>query len=134
MSWQLLIPAVIASTVAIIGWVIGHRLNAERDLKNSQRELRLKHLIRVYEVLLELGRNVDILGNYRDVEKAVHDIQLFGTPKHIELCRRFIGEIAENGKSDHTELTVEIRNFIRSELDLKIMDDKHLSLKITPKN
>lgn len=132
MDWKILIPASIASIVAIVGWIIGHRFNSERDLKNNQRQLRLKYLIEAYDTFLELGRNVDILGNHKAVEKSVHDLQLFVTPEHIKLCKKFVEDITRDGKANHTELVVAIRNFIRHELGLEIMDEKHFSLKVEP--
>jgi hypothetical protein len=132
MEWKILIPASIASIVAVVGWVIGHRFNSERDLKNNQRQLRLKYLIEAYDTFLELGGNVDILGNYRAVEKSVHDLQLFGTPEHIRLCKKFVDDVTTDGKANHNELVIAIRNFIRDELGLEIMDEKHFSLKIEP--
>ncbi|MGI2117857.1 hypothetical protein [Shewanella oncorhynchi] len=81
MDWKILIPTTIATMVAIIGWVVAHKFNAERDVKNKQRELRIKHLAESYEVFIELGRNIDILGNYREVERAISYIHLYGNTK-----------------------------------------------------
>jgi hypothetical protein len=32
-NWQLLIPLLVTTVVAVSGWVVGQRLNAERDLQ-----------------------------------------------------------------------------------------------------
>lgn len=133
MDWKILIPTTIATMVAIIGWVVAHKFNAERDVKNKQRELRIKHLAESYEVFIELGRNIDILGNYREVERAISHIHLYGNTKQIELCEKFVNEIALLGNANHTELVIEIRNFIREELGLQILNTKLSLLKITPK-
>ncbi|MCU7975728.1 hypothetical protein L5M43_10680 [Shewanella sp. SW36] len=133
MDWKILIPTTIATMVAIIGWVVAHKFNAERDVKNKQRELRIKHLAESYEVFIELGRNIDILGNYREVERAISYIHLYGNTKQIELCEQFVNEIALLGSANHTELVIEIRNFIREELGLQIVSTKLSLLKITPK-
>ncbi|MCG7540241.1 hypothetical protein [Pseudoalteromonas sp. OF7H-1] len=133
MEWKILIPVCIASIVAVVGWVIGHKLNSDRDLRNNQRELRLKYLIEAYDVFHELGRNINILGNYLQVEKAVNNIMLIGTPRQIELCKKFVQEVTSNNGSNHTELVVEIRNFIRAELGLKIIDKELMALKIEPR-
>ena len=44
-NWQLLIPLVVTTIVAISGWIVGHRLNSERDLQNKRIELRIKYLL-----------------------------------------------------------------------------------------
>lgn len=132
MNWQIFIPTILASLFALIGWIIVHRFNSERDLKNKQRELRIKYIIEAYSIFTELGRNKNILGNYKEVERAIHNIQLLGTPKQIELCKKFVVEIVEEGKTDHTDLTIELRNFVRKELGLTVIDRKLISLIITP--
>ena len=119
MDWKLLIPTTIATLAAVIGWVVAHKLNAARDVRNKQREIRLKYLSEAYDVFIELGRNVDILGNYREVERAISYIHLYGNTKQVELCDKFVNDIALSGSANHTESVVEVRNFIRSELGLK---------------
>ncbi|ASK19835.1 MULTISPECIES: hypothetical protein [unclassified Halomonas] len=133
MDWKLLIPTTIATLAAVIGWVVAHKLNAARDVRNKQREIRLKYLSEAYDVFIELGRNVDILGNYREVERAISYIHLYGNTKQVELCDKFVNDIALSGSANHTELVVEVRNFIRSELGLRVLSTKLNLLKVTPK-
>lgn len=133
MDWKILVPTTIATAVAVIGWVVAHKLNAERDIKNKQREIRIKYLSEAYDVFIELGRNIDILGNYREVERAIGYIHLYGNSKQVELCEKFMNDLTLSGNANHTDLVIEIRNFIRSELGLKILSTKLSLLKITPK-
>lgn len=133
MDWKLLIPTTIATLAAVIGWVVAHKLNAARDVRNKQCEIRLKYLSEAYDVFIELGRNVDILGNYREVERAISYIHLYGNTKQVELCDKFVNDIALSGSANHTELVVEVRNFIRSELGLRVLSTKLNLLKVTPK-
>ncbi|AYF32790.1 hypothetical protein CUU95_02645 [Vreelandella alkaliphila] len=133
MDWKLLIPTTIATLAAVIGWVVAHKLNAARDVRNKQREIRLKYLSEAYDVFIELGRNVDILGNYREVERAISYIHSYGNTKQVELCDKFVNDIALSGSANHTELVVEVRNFIRSELGLRVLSTKLNLLKVTPK-
>lgn len=133
MDWKLLIPTTVATLAAVIGWVVAHKLNAARDVRNKQREIRLKYLSEAYDVFIEIGRNVDILGNYREVERAISYIHLYGNTKQVELCDKFVNDIALSGSANHTELVVEVRNFIRSELGLRVLSTKLNLLKVTPK-
>jgi hypothetical protein len=85
-----------------------------------------------HDVFHELGRNANILGNHLEVEKAINNITLIGTTRQIELCKDFVGDVTRLNKANHTELVVEIRNFIRQELGLKVVDNELLALKIDP--
>lgn len=129
------IKIIVTIIIAIIGWIIGHKLNSDRDQKNKQRELRIEYLINAYNTFLELGRTSDLLANSTEIEKSVNHIQLFGTPKQIELCDKFVSDITQPGcgNANHTELVIELRNFIRGELGLKIVSNELTLLKIEPK-
>ncbi|HGF7228226.1 TPA: hypothetical protein AB5B86_003675, partial [Vibrio cholerae] len=61
MSWQFLFPVIVSILLAVFGWVVGHKLTSQRDIRNKQRELRVKYLLEAYEVLMVLGRNGKIL-------------------------------------------------------------------------
>jgi heme/copper-type cytochrome/quinol oxidase subunit 2 len=133
MKWITLIPTTIATLVAVVGWIVAYRFSSARDIKNKQREIRVKYLAEIYDVLLELGRNVDILGNYREVERAVSYIHLYGNAKQVSLCEAFVRDLTQTGGANQTELVVEIRNSIREELGLEILSTKLNLLKVTPK-
>ncbi|WP_152597747.1 hypothetical protein [Novilysobacter arseniciresistens] len=132
MNWEILIPTTIATVVAVAGWIVAHKSNAARDVRNKQREIRVQNLAEIYDVLLELGRNINIVPNHRDVERAVNRIHLYGNVKQIRLCEKFVQDITETGKATHTDLTVEIRNSIREDLGLDIVSTGLSLLKIEP--
>ncbi|WP_413616368.1 hypothetical protein MRB56_08730 [Halomonas cupida] len=134
MSLEFFISTIVAVSVAVVGWVTGHKLNGNRDIRNKQRELRVRYLTDAYHTFMELGRNVDILKNYKDVEKAIYFLHLFGTPKLIELCNSFVEDLTTTNKSNQTEMVLEIRDLIRDELGLEQVDRQFKLLKITPKN
>lgn len=134
MSWQLIIPVAITIVLAIAGWVVGHKLTSQRDIKNKQREIRIKYLIDAYEALMVAGRNRTILPNHKEVERSVFIIEMFGTPKQVELSRKFTKEMAESNNSNFTELVVSLRNFVRTELGLKNLGEEINILRIDPEN
>ena len=51
-----LTTASITVTLAVVGWVVGHRFTSARDLKNKRLELRTKYLLDTY---LHLDRAVN---------------------------------------------------------------------------
>lgn len=131
-SLEFFISTIVAVFLAVVGWVIGHRLNANRDIKNKQRELRIQYLVEAYHTFVELGRNVDILSNYKDVERAIYFIHLFGAPSIIDLCDKFVEELTGSKRADQTKLVVEIRNLIRRDLGMEDVGHGIKFLKITP--
>jgi hypothetical protein len=40
MNWQLLIPLLATTTVAILGWYVVHAMNARRDRNNKRGDVR----------------------------------------------------------------------------------------------
>lgn len=105
--------------VALLGWLLVHRLNSERDLRNKKREIVLSHLIEAYMVLThELNRE------WTDeraliFESMVSRIQLFGTINSIEQLKQMIDQFTKTRAMDLTKLTVLIRNELRNELELE---------------
>lgn len=45
MNWQLLIPLLITTGIAVLGWLVGHALNAKRDIQNKRREIQVQYLV-----------------------------------------------------------------------------------------
>lgn len=134
MNWQIIIPAAITILLAVIGWVVGHKLTSHRDTKNKQREIRTKYLLEAYESFMVAGRNGTILPNHKEIERAVFIIEMFGTSEQVELSRKFTREMAQNNNSNFTTLVVSIRNFVRSELALDDLGDGINILRIDPIN
>lgn len=134
MNWQIIIPAAITIVLAVVGWVVGHKLTSQRDIKNKQREIRTKYLLDAYEAFMVAGRNGTVLQNHKEIERAVYTIEMFGTLEQVELCRRFTKEMAQENSSNFTTLVVCIRNFVRSELALADLGDGINMLRIDPIN
>ena len=83
-NWGLLLPLLVTSVVAVFGWIVGHRLNAERDLHNKRVELRIKFLLEAYrklEASIEQEINRE---NLNVLESAISDIQLLGSPEQVD--------------------------------------------------
>jgi len=89
---ELLTPlSLLGSSIIIIwGWSFVHRKSAERDLANKRRELRVEYLIGAYRRLENVSNREGTIESFAEVEKALADIQLFGTATQVELARSFI--------------------------------------------
>ncbi|HPG70279.1 MAG TPA: hypothetical protein PLO37_25840 [Candidatus Hydrogenedentes bacterium] len=86
MSNQLLVPLLISTLVAILGWIVGHKLNARRDRINKHREMRLQYLVSAYQKLTNsAGKEIKSGSDEaRWQAEAVSDIQLLGTQQQID--------------------------------------------------
>jgi hypothetical protein len=118
MNLPLLIPLLITTVVAIVGWFAAHRLSAARDRVNKRREIRLNLLMGAYRAL-EYSANRDFVGEAaKAVCSAFADIQLVGTPQQIKLAQKLIYEFARNQEVDWQSLLLSLRDDLRNELGL----------------
>ncbi len=51
MNTELLLPLLITTFVAMIGWIVVHRFNSRHDFLNKRRELIIQYLIEAYRRL-----------------------------------------------------------------------------------
>ena len=105
--------------LALFGWWVVHRLNAQRDVLNKRRDLRVGYLLEAYRKLEGASNRHPSEERYSDIESAIADIQLLGTPKQVKLARDFTNNFAHEGKAFLDELLQEIRNDLRQELRLE---------------
>jgi len=116
---QFVLPAIVAAIVAILGWYVAHRLSTERDVANDRRKLRVQYLIEAYR-RLEFVSNRPVTPELApEFEKAVADIQLFGSPRQVQLAREFASGFAKNGTHPLDPLLNELRDDLRTELKLE---------------
>jgi hypothetical protein len=110
--------AIIAAIVIVVGWRVVHRQEMQRDRDSKRRDLRIGYLIDAYRRLEYVSNRPISLEMTPDFEKAIADIQLFGTSKQVELAQTFAVEFAENGVAQLDPLLSELRQDLRAELDL----------------
>ncbi|MFI5398987.1 MAG: hypothetical protein ACHQ9S_25940 [Candidatus Binatia bacterium] len=116
---QLVLPAILAAIVAILGWYVAHRLSTERDVANQRRKLRVQYLIEAYRRLEFVGNRPLTPELAPEFEKAVADIQLFGSLREVQLAREFALGFAKNGTHPLDPLLNELRDDLRAELKLE---------------
>jgi hypothetical protein len=97
-----------------------------RDLENRKREIITGYLIEAYGNIENAcgreGRTTE--EQKRKAEQAIADIQLLGSPKQIELAKKFAETMNKESFDDPRYLLVELRNSLREELGLaKASDD-----------
>ena len=118
--WETLLKLIplIAIIVAVLSWFVGNALNASRDQRNKQREIRLKYQIDTYRLLaLAVHRKPEPGSKYfRDLETAIADVQLFGTESQLREVGVFLQQWKAQNRGDLDDLRSDLRNDLRQEL------------------
>jgi hypothetical protein len=131
---RILITAFSGLAGAVIGVAATHLLTKRRDRDQKRREFALKYLIEAWQNLeLSSYDSVDVVRKSRALEKAVADIQLFGSPEQIQLAQKFSQEMTAKSSSDTTVILQALQNSLRKELGLAGAPCKLFFLRITPK-
>jgi hypothetical protein len=118
--FSLIVSPAFALIGAIVGALLGHRLTRERDREQRRRELVLTYLIDAWKNLETGSRdNVDIHRKSEALEKAIADIQLFGSPEQIGMASEFAKSMTANSSANTTPLLSDLRDSLRLELNLK---------------
>ena len=89
MNSTFLLPLLVTTVIAVLGWYVAHRLSMNRDRATKRRELRVKYLIDAYRLLESVSNRPVTPATAPQFESALADIQLFGTPAQVELAQEF---------------------------------------------
>lgn len=117
---KLVVPLLATTALALYGYYAVHYLAARCDRANEKRDLRVRYLLEAYRRLESGCARYEKLTDQqqRDIESAVADIQLLGTPDQIALAKRAIQEIESSSHADPRALLVNLRADLRGELDI----------------
>jgi len=118
MNWQLLIPLLITTVVAVAGWFAAHRLAASRDRANKRREMRVSVLIEAYRVLEFSVQRAYNAESSPPIERALADVLLLGSPVQTETALRMMRQFGTTQSVDWGPLLLDLRRDIRAELKL----------------
>ncbi|NVD74564.1 hypothetical protein HUX88_29190 [Duganella sp. BJB1802] len=116
-EWLSLAGPSLAAVVAVVGWLIAHRLTVSRDLSNKRRDL-------IAAFLLEAYRRLEAASNREDktedqaiaFESAIADIQLLGTVGEIEAISSWLDAHLEKSID---QILKQQRDDLRQELGLQ---------------
>src|SRR5262249_50800790 len=119
------------------GWYMAHRFAAERDRANNQRDLRVRYLVDAYRQLETACSRDDIMPYKEGVECAIADVQLFGTPRQVELAKAIMRDIETGSRTtDPRTLLSDLRTDLRRELNLVALTNQITHFRVhgnTPK-
>lgn len=112
---QVAVPAIVALAVVMLT----HLFSRYRDRENRRREQRIEYLVTVFRSLAKANHHLKLYEIAAEVEQAVTDLQLFGTPEQVRLARKFATELGTKQGASMDELLNELRDSVRRELGRK---------------
>ncbi len=133
MNCQLLIPLLVSALIAIIGWLVAHRLAAARDRSSKRKQQRVRYLIEAFRRLARVGSclgSSDLADELQQLQLAIADIQLFGTPEQIGKVQAVTKGMAEADSVPLDDLLADLRTDLRKELHLSEVQGKMWWLKV----
>jgi hypothetical protein len=134
LKWSAFFSPLVSALVIGFGWYVAHWLNTRRDTRNRAKEKITGFLISAYRSIEQACVRGNVNGSrYQEsFENAFAEIQLFGSPRQVELARKIVAEIEHGQNSDPRELLKELRAQLRSDLDLEILEVEISHFRLTP--
>jgi hypothetical protein len=126
---QIVVPALVALVVV----ALTHFFTVSRETAGRRREQRIGYLVAAYRGLSKANNHPRLWEVANDLEQAISDIQLFGTPQQIKLAQHFSEELGKTQVADLDPLLTELRNSLRNELGQKAVPGRVLWLKVERK-
>jgi hypothetical protein len=125
MDWKLFAQLMVTFAIAIAGGWLGHYLSARRDLANERRKLQISYLLEAYRRMEGAAQRTENHERYfPDLESAVADIQLLGSPHQVSMARKFANDMAQNSTAASDTLLFDLRQSLRSELQLSAVSER----------
>ncbi len=123
--------ALIGAGAAAIGWRVAHRQDMTRYQLAKRRELRLQFLIDAYRRLEFVSNRTISPGTSEEFERAIAEIQLFGSASQVALARQFASDFARGGTAPLDPLLSTLRQDLREELLLEKVPEHITYLRMT---
>lgn len=131
MEWSV----ILAAALAIGGWYVAHALSGRRDTANKRRELRLQYLIEAYRRIERVANQGVISSDLApELERAIADVQLFGSARQVGLVQSFANDFSQTGHGNPSDLLVDLRQDLRKELQLEAVPPNRILFLRFPKN
>jgi hypothetical protein len=114
--------AMLAALTTVFSAFLVYRYNNSLERVNKRRELRMKYLVEAYrEIAFACNRplSVEKMDDFRKIEQALEDIQLFGLPEQVELVREFAENFVKNSTASVDPLLFALRRTLREEFSME---------------
>ncbi len=121
---------IISALIALVVVALTHYFTVRREIASRRREQRIIYLVSVYRGLSKANNHPRLYEVADDLEQAISDIQLFGTPTQVGLARKFGEALGQRQEAELDSLLTELRNSLREELGLPAVPDRVLWLRV----
>ena len=128
-----LLQIFVSAFVALLVVALGHAFSSHRDRQNRRREQRIGYLISVFRAFAKVNNHPRLYEVAGELEQAVADVQLFGTPKQVSLVQQFATELGTLQTADLNDILVELRDSLRAELGAESISTRYVWLRIGEK-
>ncbi len=122
---------VIALCVTVLLAVAGFIINDQAARRAKRRDIRTQYLLSAYRSIESASNRPLDEAAARQIESALADIQLLGSPSQIAAAHAFADDFAADGGADTGPLLNELRAQLRSDLDLGPLPQRRTHLRIT---
>lgn len=123
MDWRLALTIGIPGALVVAGWFLVHWLNSRRDRVIRRRDARVRGLETAYLRLAKSSNRAKYTDEMMDeFESFVSEIQLYGTPRQVELMGRIVEGFKAGGVVDFDPLLKDLRDELRRELNLEAVN------------
>jgi hypothetical protein len=125
------LQVIVSALVAFAVVTLTHLFTSFRDQKNRRQEQRISYLITVFRALRKANHHPRLYEIADELEQAVADIQLFGTPEQIVLVQKFANELGTTQTAEMNDLLRNLRDNLRQELRANPVSGRVVWLRIT---
>ncbi len=126
------IGVLLSAIIAMLGWYFTHKPSTKRDLDNERRKIITNYLIEAWRTLSDASERTLSSDEKRKVERAISDIQIFGSERQVDLTLKYIDNHAKNGRANVNDLLLDLRKTLRQELKLEPLPDQTMLLRFAP--
>jgi len=112
---QIVIPAAVSLVVV----ALSHLFTSHRDREARRRDQRVDYLVSVFRALSRANHHPRLYEVADDLERAIADVQLFGTPEQVRLIQKFAIDLGTEKHAEMDALLNELRDSLRRELGRK---------------
>jgi hypothetical protein len=124
------VTVLLSAIVAVFVAYMTHAFANLREMSKQQREQRVSYLIEAFRALSRANNHPRLHEVAEELEQAISDIQLLGTPEQIGLARKVAADLASSGSASLNELMYSLRDSLRGELNEKPISGQHISLRV----
>lgn len=128
-----LLQVFVSAFVALLVVVLAHAFTLWRDRQNRRQEQRIDYLISVYRAFSKANHHPRLFEVGEDLEQAVADVQLFGTPEQVALARQFAIDLGTMQTASMDDLLVELRDSLRAELGAAPLSGRQVWMRVGEK-